>query len=157
MTPFILRDALIAELKRLFADSKYLNALGESASLNIYAQNLPAKGSEDDENHYPFILVRIGEVSDVSETEDSTCSIMLSIGVIDHDLDMQGEDTILNINQRIRHHFLSHRTLDKTFRLEPQLTCSLYDEENLYPYFFGYVDMSWIIPSIREEVDFSGY
>ncbi|TKH43462.1 hypothetical protein C1I60_14310 [Paenibacillus terrae] len=154
MTPFMLRDALVKELERLFADSTYLNARAELSKLNIYAQNLPAKSQEDDDDHYPFILVRVGDVVDVSDTENSTCAIMLSVGIVDEGLDMRGEDTILNITQRIRQHFLTNRTLDKQFILEPQLTCSLFDEENLWPYFFGYVDMSWIIPAIREGVQF---
>lgn len=155
MTPFVLQDALVEELKRLFADSTYLNAQQELAGLNIYAQNLPVKDEEGDRDHFPFILVRMGEITDQGNEVQSSCNMLLSVGIVDESLDMQGERTIQNIIQRIRQRFVAHPILNRMFELDFPLTSSLFDEEDLSPYFFGYVNMTWKIPAItREDVYF---
>ncbi|MEB4780828.1 hypothetical protein P5G60_03440 [Paenibacillus jamilae] len=155
MTPFVLQDALVAKLKRLFHDSVYMNAQYEMVPLNIYAQNLPAKEEQDDRAHFPFITVRFGETVDQGHEVQSSCSVLLSVGIFDESLDMQGERTIQNITQRIRHAFMTYPILDRMFELDFPLTCSLFDDEDLSPYFFGYVNMKWKIPGVsREDVYF---
>ncbi len=154
-TPFLLQDALVDELKRLFADSTYLNAQGELVALNIYPQNLPAKDEENDRDHFPFVIVRMGEVTDEGNSVQSDCNMLLSIGVVDESLDLQGERTILNIIQRIRQRFIANPIIQGVFELDFPVQSSLFDDEDLSPYFFGYVNTTWKIPAIaREDIHF---
>lgn len=153
-TPYLLQDALVAELEAFFAGFETLNAGGEPAPMNIYPQTLPAKMEEDDSEHFPYIIVRVVDGGSQSEGEPDTCRAILLVGVYDEQHDRQGNKIVLNVLQRIRTHLLSKRIVNKQFRIDYPCEWSVYDDEDLHPYYFGAVETNWTLPAIQQEVDF---
>lgn len=153
-TPYLLQDALVNEIEALLAGFETLNAAGEPATMNVYPQSLPAKVEEDDSEHFPYIIVRVVDGGVASEDEPDTCRIVLVVGVYDEQSDRQGNKIVLNVLQRIRTHLLSKRIINKQFRIDYPCEWSVYDDEDLHPYYFGAVETNWTLPAIRQEVEF---
>lgn len=150
-TPFLLQDAIVCELQELFTDFELNGLDGKKAKLNIYPQFLPAKSSEDDLEHFPYIIVRVLDGGILSKEDSATCNIGLYVGIYDEDTNHQGYKDVLNVLSRIERHFLARRFIDGGYVLSLPFDWSVYDED-IYPYYFGGVQMRWSLPAIQQEV-----
>ncbi|CAM3851317.1 MULTISPECIES: hypothetical protein [Paenibacillus] len=150
-TPYLLQDALVEEIKALFAGFETENAAGLPAPLNVYPQSLPEKTDEDDSAHFPYIVVRIKDGGIESEEEAASCRIILVAGIYDPNPNYQGNKTILNILQKIETHLLSKRIIAGKFRIEYPYNWQIYDDEDLHPYYFGGAETNWTLPAVKQE------
>ncbi|EJW19147.1 hypothetical protein M5X00_17500 [Paenibacillus alvei] len=150
-TPYLLQDAIVRELQELFKDFELKGLDGDQAKLNIYPQFLPAKSSEDDLEHFPYIIVRILDGGTLSEEDAATCTIGLYIGIFDEDTNHQGYKDVLNILSRMEQHFLAKRIIDDRYVISLPFDWSVYDED-IYPYYFGGAQTKWSLPAIKQEV-----
>lgn len=153
-TPFLLQEALVDEIKALFAGFETENAAGEMAALNVYPQSLPEKTDEDDTAHFPYIVVRIVDGGTVSEEEAASCRVILVAGIYDPEPNYQGNKTILNILSRIETHLFSKRIIAGKFAVQYPYNWQIYDDEDLHPYYFGGAETNWTLPAVQKEANF---
>lgn len=150
MTPYLLQDALVAEIKALFADTQFQNARNEPAELNVYPQFLPAKQSEDDEEHFPYAIVRVLRGGTQDEQEAAMCRILIIFGIYDDDPNYQGYKDVLNMLCRLETHLFRKQIIDSRYRIEFPFDWSVYDED-VYPFYFGGAETIWTLPAVRQE------
>jgi hypothetical protein len=152
MIPSLLQDFLVKELKSLFVGFKLKNIKNEDTDLNIYPQYLPAKKTQKDVDHFPFVTVKIVEGEDPSETDANTCRIMLMVGIYDINEDYQGYKDVLSILQKMYAHLMSNKVFDGRYEVEYPIKFTLTDED-YQPYFFGALDTTWTIGKITIKND----
>lgn len=151
-TPYLLQKALVEEIKVLFAGFETENAGGKLVPLNVYPQSLPEKTDEEDSAHFPYIVVRIIDGGIGSEEEAAACRMVFIAGIYDSNPDYQGNQTILNILQRIQTHLLAKRIFDGKFSIQYPYNWQIYDDEDLHPYYFGGAETNWTLPAVQQEV-----
>jgi hypothetical protein len=150
VTPYLLQDALVAEIKALFADTEFKNTKNEPTELNVYPQFLPAKQSEDDNEHFPYAIVRVLNGGTADEQEAATCKILIFFGLYDDDQNYQGYKGVLNMLRRLETHLFRKRIIDSRYRIEHPFDWSIYDED-VYPFYFGGAETTWTLPAVRQE------
>ncbi|MFT5872814.1 MAG: hypothetical protein ACI8WT_001751 [Clostridium sp.] len=152
MIPSLLQDFLVKEFKKIFLGFKLKNVKNEDSELNIYPQYLPAKKSQKDSDHFPFVTVKIMEGEDPNEIDANTCRIMLMVGIYDINEDYQGYKDVLNILQKMYEHLMVNKLFDDRYEIEYPIKFTLTDED-YQPYFFGALDTSWIIGKVTMKPD----
>jgi hypothetical protein len=152
-TPSLLQDALVDEIKELFDGYELQNVKGARVPLNVYPQFLPAKQSEDDEQHFPYVIVRIADGNTPSEEDPALCKVTLIIGVYDTDDKYQGYRDVLNILRRLETHFFQKRIIDNRFAIQHPFNWAVHDEDT-YPFYFGAAETNWTLPSVLYEVNY---
>ena len=150
MNARILQDALVADLQELFKNRRYATPIGGTAALSVFAQNLPKRESEDDDDPFPYIIARIDSGDIESQTDPYKVSVFLLIGVYDDAKENQGHRTVLEIMEVIQQHFEETPLLDNQFTFTDPFHWALQDEES-YPYFFGGVEITFTLPAPRRK------
>lgn len=151
MTPSLLQDALVAEIKAIFADKELKNAQNEPANLNVYPQFLPAKQSEDDADHFPYAIVRVLNGGTPDEENPSSCKVLIFFGLYDDDQNYQGYKDVMNMLRGLETHLFRKQVIDSRYRIEYPFDWSVYDEDT-YPFYFGGAETTWTLPAVRQEV-----
>lgn len=151
MTPLMLQDELVEEMKRLFADYLYKNSLGERVPIKVYAQNIPIQQNDDEEDPVPYIIVRLNSGNDPG-TRDSNNTVKLVIigGVWDGEKEAQGHRDLMNIFQKVYERFQTTPNLNNKAVYCGDFNWALQDD-NYYPYSFGACSLSFNIAAIRRE------
>ena len=54
MNALKLQDAIVNDLQKLFSKRKYLTPDRETAAVSVFAQNLPKRDSEDDDDYHDY-------------------------------------------------------------------------------------------------------
>lgn len=150
MTPTLLQDCLVKEVKNIISGMLLSNAKNEKASINVYPQYLPSKKSQNDESHFPYILVRVIDGEDSTDELPSICRVVFIIGIYDKDSNYQGYKDIMNIIEKIRQHLLKKRVFNNKYTLEGPVKWAV-NEEDIYPLFFGGIETNWNIGQISME------
>ncbi len=150
MTPTRLQDSLVADLKKQLDCFLLKNVKGNIVNLNIYPQNLPAKKSQKDSDHFPYLLVRVmdGETQEGQGEEDNTCKIAFVVGIYDDTDNYQGYKDVMNIIEKIKQRLRIKRFYNNQFELTLPLKWLIHDEDT-YPYYFGGIETNWKIPIIN--------
>lgn len=151
MTPTILQDVLVEDIKQELSGFLLKNVKGESVNLNIYPQNLPAKKGQKDSEHFPYILVRIidGEAQEKDYGEvDDTCKIGFIIGIFDESDNYQGYKDTMNILDKIKQRLFSKKHYNNQFEIVYPYKWLIHDEDT-YPYYFGGAETNWKMPTIN--------
>lgn len=154
MTPLMLQDELIEELKRLLSSYLYKTPSGERVPINVYAQSLPINETDDEEDPVPYIIVRLNSGKD-DGTRDSfnTVKLVIIMGLWDDALDAQGHRDVSNIIQKIYHRFQTDPNLNGKAVYTGEFNWLL-QEDNYYPFSFGACSLSFHIAAIRREDEF---
>lgn len=154
MTPLMLQDELVEELKCLFKDYLYKAPSGEDVHINVYPQNIPIQETDDEEDPIPYIIVRLNRGDDMG-TRDSfnVVKVVIIIGVWDGTLDAQGHRDVSNIIQKIYERFQKNPDLRSIAYYDGDFNWTLQDD-NYYPYSFGACSMNFRIAAIRREDPF---
>ncbi|KZL88711.1 hypothetical protein [Clostridium magnum] len=150
MTPTILQDSLIDDLKEQLSCFLLKNIKGEQVNLNIYSQNLPAKKGQKDTDHFPYLIVRVmdGDLEEKQDGDlDDICKIAFVIGVYDDESNYQGYKDVMNIITKMKQRLISKKFYNNQFELSYPLKWLIHDEDN-YPYYFGGIETSWKMPQI---------
>lgn len=116
MTPLMVQQALIDELKEMFKGYEYKNAKGEMVPLNVYMQDTPVQKyvtpeydeesetvdtyEEDEESEVPvpYIIVRLKNGGHTGNYEDpNVINIVLIVCIWDDGLENEGHVSVMNI------------------------------------------------------------
>lgn len=115
--------------------------------LKGYAQALPILELDEEEDKlFPYVAVRTTSV-DIGKTESRT-ETYLFFGIKEENLDNSGYFTLLSILERSARSFQEDCTVG-VFWCEREMEMVL-QEDDSYPYFFGYLKMNWNIPDMTE-------
>ena len=152
MNARILQDALVADLTELFKDRRYPTPDDDDAvALSVFAQNLPKRKSENDDDPFPYIIARLDSGGIETQTSPHKVAVLLLIGVYDDHPENQGHRTVLEIMEVIQQHYEETPLLDRQFVFKDPFNWALQDEES-YPYFFGAANLTFELPAPRRKV-----
>ena len=154
MTPIMLQDELVEEMKLLLANYLYKTPAGERIPINVFAQNIPVNETDEDEDPIPYIIVRLNSGDD-DGTRDSfnRVKLVIIIGIWDDSLDNQGHRDILNIIQKVYERFHTNPNLNNKAVYAGEFNWAL-QEDTYYPYSFGACSLNFNIAAIRREDEF---
>lgn len=150
MNARLLQDALVADLRELFKNRRYKKPDGEPAALSVFAQNLPKRESENDDDPFPYIIARIDSGGIENQTEPHKVSIFLLIGIYDDEAENQGHRAVLEVMEVIQQHYEETPLLDGQYVFTDPFHWALQDEES-YPFFFGGVEINFHLPAPRRK------
>lgn len=155
MTPLMLQDELVEEMKRLFSDYLYKTQMGEFVPINVFAQNIPVNENDEDVDPVPYLIVRLNSGQD-DGTRDSfnTVKVVFIAGIWDETTEAQGHRDLLNIFQKIYERFQTNPNLNNKAVYTGAFDWALQDD-NYYPYSFGACSLSFHIAAIRREDEFA--
>ena len=125
MTSAELVRAVATEIKKALANVKlrteYATEPTEEnfVSVNVFEQYLPQDLFETS-SYYPCVIVELLEIKDDLDEQKSVATIGLTMGVFAKESD--GYLDALHLMEVIRQRLLSHRILDKKFRLIDEVT-----------------------------------
>ena len=154
MTPLMLQDELVEELKRLLSDYLYKTQLGERVPINVYAQNLPVNETDDEDDPVPYIIVRLNSGKDEGMRDSfNAVKLVIIIGVWDGSKEAQGHRDVSNIIQKIYERFQTNPNLNGKAAYDGDFNWAL-QEDNYYPYSFGACSLGFRIAAIRREDEF---
>ncbi len=142
-------DYMETELNKIFEGMVFENSTGGKSGVHVLKQDFPIRkfsaDKEDEKNQdlFPYCLIR---VEDGTFASLQTVDITLTLGIYEKNEENNGELRILNLIERICQHFLNDRVIGGKFRLdyEAPIRWGLpKGEENTYPYFYGFMEMTW--------------
>ena len=155
MTPLMLQDELVEEMKRLLEGYRYKNPTGERVPMQVFAQNIPVNETDDDEDPIPYVIVRLNSGSDAGIRDSSnTVKLVIIIGIWDDALDAQGHRDVMNIIQKVYERFHTNPNLNNLAVYNGDFNWAL-QEDGYYPYSFGACTLSFHIAAIRREDRFA--
>ena len=151
MTPLMLQDELVEEMKRLFSDYLYKTPMGEHVPINVFAQNIPVNETDEDVDPIPYLIVQLSSGQD-DGTRDSfnTVKVVFIAGIWDETTEAQGHRDLLNIFYKIYERFQKNPNLNKKAVYTGAFNWALQDD-NYYPFSFGACSLSFHIAAIRRE------
>ena len=151
MTPLMLQDDLVEEIRRIFEGCRYREPSGNCVPVNVFAQNIPVNQTDEEDEPFPYIIVRLGSGSDSGKGDSfNTVDISMVIGTWDDSADAQGHRDVMNMIQKIYERFHEAPCLNGRAVYTGEFEWVM--REDLYhPYFFGACGMSFNIPAIRRE------
>lgn len=150
MNARLLQDAMVADLSELFKDRRYKAPDGRDVSLSVFAQNLPKRQSEDDDDPFPYIIVRIDSGNIETQTDPHKVAVILLIGNYDDSPENQGHRAVLEIMELIQQHYEEMPLLAEKFIFTDPFNWALQDEES-YPYYFGAANLTFKLPAPRRK------
>lgn len=151
MTPSELQDELVGEMQCILDGYIYKEPTGNHTPLHVFAQNIPIKEMDDDEDPFPYLIVRLDSGEDDGGRDSfHTVSIVIVIGIWDDALDAQGHRDVLNIIQKIYQRFHTNPDLNRRAAYAGGFKWAI-QEETYYPYNFGACHMKFHIAAIRRE------
>ncbi|MBR6901241.1 MAG: hypothetical protein IKN30_04170 [Synergistaceae bacterium] len=167
MTELGLIDALVAFLKKIFADYQLPAKSGLLQNVQVFAQYMPQPeaveiNTDDDEeeestkplgytatdieSNFPCVIVKFEECTIKEEGSIDAVRINVSflIGTYDESADCQGYRDVLNIIDKIEQEILElpARVLAQRYRLEMPLKDYLPPEQP-YPIYLGVIETVW--------------
>lgn len=155
MTPLMLQDDLVEEIKSLFAGTLFQNPKGERIPINVFPQNIPVEESEEDDDPIPYIIVRLTNGEDPGKGDsNNTVKVVIIAGLCDFGKDAQGHRGLLNIFNTIYERFQKNPCLNNKFVHTGHFKWAVQDD-GYYPYYFGAAEMDFNIPAIRREDKFA--
>ncbi len=162
MTAYDLQLALGKEVERITRDMLFQTPAGGMECLKSFPQCLPMRqigeigGEEDDNDPYPYCIVRIDSGSVATPQDSQEVKIILIFGIYDNGQERNGHQAILNIFQRISDRFLKDAVLEDKYRLNYNSGIQwVMDDEEPYPYYFGAMNLTWETASSRREDDYA--
>lgn len=152
-TPFDLQDALVAEIKKLFAGFPLKDAKGERTALKVYAQDLPETETDDEDgtDPAPYCIVKL--VDGTAGGDKNSVRVVLVFCVRDAARDRQGHRDVLTLIFRVYERFAKHPYIlnfvfpaDDTAAFEWAI-----QDEDTYPYNIGACKLTFDSPSVQKE------
>lgn len=152
MTARELQKAIAADLTDLFKDRQYTTPSGEPAAIKAFRQQLPKRKSDDDDEPFPYIIVRLDSGGIENQTASHKVAVLLLIGICDDSPENTGHDAVMEIIEVIQQHYQENPFLQNgEFKFTDPFNWVLQDEES-YPYFFGAANLVWEATAPRRKV-----
>lgn len=159
MSPVDLIDAICEFLTLTVKDLQLKTQSGDERPPQIVAGYLPPKNPkkpELQEDDFPFVIVRLISLEDVSEKGGGTdrnyaqAVVKLVIGAYSHDA-QDGWRDVANIATRVWIDLFKKRVIAKKYRVEYPCRFEM-PEEQPYPQWIGEMTTNWIIARPLEEI-----
>ena len=147
MTARELQKDVIEDLRELFKHTLYQTPDGGQAALNFFEQFLPQLESDDDDDPYPYLIVRVDSGGIATQTDPHKIALLLVIGIYDDKEITHGHEAVLEIIERIQRHYEETPAL-KEFVFTDPFEWALQDELH-WPYYFGAVNVTFDAPAPR--------
>lgn len=141
MNARLLQDDMVADLTSLLQNRRYNKPDGGTAAISVFAQNLPKRQSENDDDPFPYVIVRLNNGNIENQTSPHKVSVYLLVGIYDDAMENQGHRAVLEIMEVIQQHYEETPLLSGKFVFTDPVNWALQDEES-YPYFFGGLEIS---------------
>lgn len=156
-----LMDTLIPEIEQIVSDIFMIGIDGRQKKMKGYPMAIPVAESkigwdeydkdmanaEPEDLLYPYFIVRVANV--VYEDEAAKANVYVLFAVYDNDKNMRGYRILMNLLERIANHFRTSCVLEQ-FWCDKEMGIAVQDDE-IFPYFFGGIEMKWNIPELIEE------
>lgn len=154
MTATLLQEELCQELRTLFQNALFKDSNGIHTKLNVFAQHLPIRKTEEEPDQIPYIIVRLESGTTKSATDPQEVAVMLLFGYFDDNLANNGQKGVLEMIQKIQERFEKEPMLSHQFMFQYPFEWALQEEES-FPYFFGAASMTFQTAAIRKEDRFT--
>lgn len=145
-----LQRALKEDLTALFQETHYLSPDGEKSAVSVFKQHLPMRQAEDANDPFPYIIVRLDSGGIANQTDPHKVAVLLLIGAYDDGTDNQGHEAVLEMLEKIQHHYEETPLLAGQFVFTDPFNWALQDEES-YPYNFGAANLTFTLPATRRK------
>lgn len=142
MTARELQQDVIVDLAEAFRGRLYKAPDGTDKAVTIAEQNLPKRESEDDDDPFPYIIVRLSEGQIVSQTDGYDVDTLLLLGAYDDSPENNGHRAIIEMIEKIQKRYEETPCLAGKYVLQDPVAWALQDEES-WPYFFGAMNLTW--------------
>ena len=143
MTQEFLQDAMVADLKELFAHERLKSSLGVEREIQIYPQDVPIRESDDEAQDKkappePYVVVQIIDA-------------VLVACVYDPDPGRQGYRDALHIINKIYHHYSACAVIGNRWEVLYPMEWTT-QEEDTHPYYFTAMSLRIQAPAVHKEV-----
>lgn len=168
MTTFQLQKDLGEEIERILENMIFEDALGNQVKMKYYEQAFPKyrhkvkqgelMPEEEKGNKYPFCLVKYdsGELFPLENGRRGKHQVrtVLVFGIVDHSLENQGHQVLINIFQKVEEWFVKNPVLKGKYRWNEEDGMNwMINEEDWYPFFVGALEMTWDTFFVSKEED----
>jgi len=150
MTARQLQQDLIADLTEAFKGKLYRTPSGTDEPVTIAEQNLPKRESEDDDDPFSYIIVRLSEGQIASQVDAYEVDTILLLGAYDDSTENNGHRIILEMIEKIQERYEGTPRLAGKYVLKDPVAWALQDEES-WPYFFGAMNLTWQVTAPRRK------
>lgn len=154
MTARQLQTALAEDLKELFKNRRYFDPSGKRQSVSVYKQQLPKRQSDDEDDPFPYIVIRLDSGGIATQTDPHKVAVLLLVGIYDDSPENNGHEDVLEIMEVIQQHYENTPYIYTSVggcRFTDPFNWVLQDEES-YPYFFGACNMAFEIEAPRRKM-----
>lgn len=145
-----LQRALKDDLTSLFQETRYPSPDGARSAVSVFKQHLPMMQAEDADDPFPYIIVRLDSGGIANQTDPHKVAVLLLIGAYDDGTDNQGHEAVLEMLEKIQHHYEETPLLAGQFIFTDPFNWALQDEES-YPYNFGAANLTFTLPATRRK------
>lgn len=158
MTQEFLQDAIVADLRELFAEYRLKNSMGVERAVSVYAQDTPIRQGDDEAMDReappePYVVVRTAAGSVGDETAPLVVEIILAVCVCDYDQERQGHRDALHIINEIYRHYAANGTVGKRFTLRYPIRWATGDDDK-HPYYYAAMALNFEAPAVVKEVPY---
>lgn len=156
MTQEFLQDAMVADLKELFAHERLKSSLGVEREIQIYPQDVPIRESDDEAQDKkappePYVVVRLRGGKTESDDDPQIIDAVLVACVYDPDPGRQGYRDALHIINKIYHHYSACAVIGNRWEVLYPMEWTT-QEEDTHPYYFTAMSLRIQAPEVHKEV-----
>ncbi|TYS66368.1 hypothetical protein FZD47_02455 [Bacillus infantis] len=149
MIPTELQDGLKERVLKIFEGDLFKNPKGESVPLQVFEQHLPQKKSKDDDP-VPYVMVQLNYGEQKTPADQHKAPVLFVVGVFYDSPDNQGHKEVMGIINKLFEDFSRQPVQDDRFEIDFPIRWGLH-EEDVAPYYYGAVETTWKLPTIRRE------
>lgn len=155
MTQEFLQDAMVADLKELFAHERLKSSLGVEREIQIYPQDVPIRESDDEAQDKeappePYVVVRLRGGKTESDDDQQIIDAVLVACVYDPDPGRQGYRDALHIINKIYHHYSACAVIGNRWEVLYPMEWTT-QEEDTHPYYFTAMSLRIQAPAVHKE------
>lgn len=149
-----LQKRLKEELETMFKDYRMKGEDGESTPFHFYEGAAPIPKTDEDPTFIPYMVARTaaGKVPD-DNYGFTTARALIIVATYENDEAYPSNADVLQIIDKIIERFQTHPSMGAYTRTG-DIEWTLSDEDT-YPYFFGGVELSFILPTIFREDEYA--
>lgn len=156
MTQENLLDAVVDDLRDVFAHTTLTNSMGASRAVQVYRQNLPFRVGTDEEPKEeeppePYVLVRLYQGELPAPDTRQKVDVVLTICVTDPDPNRQGYRDALHIVNTILTHYGANNIVARRYEVQYPIRWAS-QEDDSHPYYFAAMALNFEAPAIFKEV-----
>lgn len=123
---------------------------GTKVQVNVFIQDLP-EPTEEDESLHPSVVIKISE-GEYDFVEGSKVPVLLIITTYDLDEKLRGYENAMTIMNKLIADFSKCPLVSSKYRVDSKISWLIPDED-LHPYHYAAVQLSFDVPSILPEDD----